>query len=107
MTLNEALDSFGTAIGNLKRAFAEEFTVDSNYVAVHVDECDDVTNEVEKLERFKQYETMTDEMAALRDSFVNSGFSKAEAFEMVKMIVRNAVLNQMTSSSKPIYRPYR
>lgn len=48
-------------------------------------------NEVKKLERFKQYENMTDELAILRDSFVNSGFSKAEAFEMVKIIIQHGV----------------
>lgn len=43
MTLNEALDGFGIAIGNLKRAFAEEFSANSNYVAIHINEDDDVT----------------------------------------------------------------
>jgi hypothetical protein len=67
---------------------------------------ENLKKEVEKLERFKQYETMTDEMAVLRDSFVNSGFTKSEAFEMVKMIMQNTILSQMTSS-KVSYRSCR
>ena len=66
------------------------------------EEIQNLKNEVKKLERFKQYEVMTDEMAALRDSFVNSGFTKEEAFELVKSITINAVLNQ----PKPTYRSY-
>ena len=55
------------------------------------DEIQELKNEVKKLERFKQYEDMTDEMAVLRDSFVNSGFTKAEAFEMLKLMVINTL----------------
>jgi hypothetical protein len=55
------------------------------------DEIQELKNEVKKLERFKQYEDMTDEMAALRDSFVNSGFSKSEAFELVKMLMSSTM----------------
>lgn len=62
------------------------------------EEIQDLKNEVKKLERFKQYEAMTDEMAALRDSFVNSGFTKEEAFELVKNIISNAVLNQLNKA---------
>jgi hypothetical protein len=51
----------------------------------------ELKNEVKKLERFKQYENMTDELAILRDSFVNSGFSKSEAFEMVKIIIQHGI----------------
>lgn len=58
------------------------------------EEIQNLKDEVKKLERFKQYEDMTDEMAALRDSFVNSGFTKAEAFEMVKLMITNALLSQ-------------
>ncbi len=51
-------------------------------------EIKNLKNEVKKLERFKQYEEMTDELAVLRDSFVNSGFTKTEAFEMVKTLTK-------------------
>lgn len=64
-------------------------------------------NEVKKLERFKQYEDMTDEMAALRDSFVNSGFTKTEAFEMVKALIMQQVTMNQLGLSKPTYRSCR
>ena len=70
-------------------------------------EIQNLKNEVKKLERFKQYEDMTDEIAALRDSFVNSGFTKAEAFEMVKAIIVQQVTLNQSNLSKPAYRPYR
>ena len=46
--------------------------------------------ELEKCERYKIYETAANEVAAMREAFVNSGFSKAEAFEMVKLMTNNA-----------------
>lgn len=63
-------------------------------------EIKELKNEVKKLERFKQYEDMTDEMGALRDSFVKSGFSKAEAFEMVKVIMQNAMVTSLMGQVK-------
>ena len=70
-------------------------------------EIQNLKNEVKKLERFKQYEDMTDEIAALRDSFVNSGFTKTEAFEMVKAIIVQQITVNQSSLSKPVYRSYR
>lgn len=71
-------------------------------------EIQNLKNEVEKLERFKQYENMTDEIAALRDSFVNSGFTKAEAFEIVKaLIVQQVSANQTSYKPAPTYRSIR
>lgn len=46
-------------------------------------EIKDLKNEIEKLERYKQYEDMANEFGAMREAFVNSGFSKAEGFTMV------------------------
>ena len=43
MSLKEAFEQFECAVGNLKRAFAEEFSVCSEYVAIHIDDGDDVT----------------------------------------------------------------
>lgn len=40
--------------------------------------------EIEKVERYKQYEEAAGELAALRDSFVNAGFTKTEANEFAK-----------------------
>ena len=70
-------------------------------------EIENLKNEVKKLERFKQYEDMTDEIAALRDSFVNSGFTKAEAFEMVKAIIVQQVTINQSNLSKTTYRACR
>lgn len=47
--------------------------------------------EIEKLDRYKQYENMSDELSALRESFVNSGFSKAESFDLVKMLTQTVL----------------
>lgn len=43
MDLDEALKNFGIALGNLKRAYAEEYSKNPNYVEVHIDESDYVT----------------------------------------------------------------
>lgn len=43
MSLKEAFEQFERAVGNLKRAFAEEFSANSNYVAMHIDDGDYVT----------------------------------------------------------------
>ena len=49
--------------------------------------------EIERVERYKQYDETAGEIAALRDSFMNAGFTKAEAYELVKISIGNA-LNQ-------------
>jgi len=49
--------------------------------------------EIEKVERYKQYDEAAGEMAALRDSFVNAGFTKDEAIELVKLALTNAMVN--------------
>lgn len=46
--------------------------------------------DVEKLDRYKIYADSADEFAAVRDSFVNAGFSKAESFELMKMVINQA-----------------
>lgn len=45
-------------------------------------------SEVEKLDRYKKYEELTNELAAIRDSFVKSGFSESEAYDMVKSFMQ-------------------
>ena len=42
MDLNEALEQFGIALGNLKRAYAEHYSENSNYIGVHIDDSDNV-----------------------------------------------------------------
>ena len=49
-------------------------------------EVKDLKVEVEKLERYTKYEDMADEIAAMREAFVNSGFSKSEAYDMTKSL---------------------
>lgn len=43
MNLDEALKKFGVALGNLKRAYAEEYSKNPNYIEVHADDGDYVT----------------------------------------------------------------
>lgn len=46
--------------------------------------------DVEKLDRYKIYEDTATEFAAVRESFINAGFTKAEAFELMKMAINQA-----------------
>lgn len=60
-----------------------------------LDEIKALKDEVARLERYKKYEEMADEMAAMRSSFVNAGFSANEAFTLVTtMIGMAATLNK-------------
>lgn len=47
-------------------------------------------NEIVKLERYKTYEDMADELGAVRESFLKAGFSKTEAFTMMLKIIEMA-----------------
>lgn len=49
--------------------------------------------EVKKVERYKQYEESANEIAALRDSFINAGFTKTEANDLLKITLANALKN--------------
>lgn len=53
-------------------------------------EIENLKGEVEKLDRYKTYETVADEFGAIRESFENAGFSKTEAFTMTLKIVELA-----------------
>ena len=55
-----------------------------------MDEIKDLSERIKKLDRYKQYEDAADELAALRDSFVNAGFTKTEAFTMVRTMMQLA-----------------
>ena len=46
--------------------------------------------EIEKLDRYKVYEGAANEIAAVRDSFVAAGFSKAEAFALTNSMISAA-----------------
>lgn len=49
-------------------------------------EIKDLKAEVDKLERYKKYEDMANEIAAMREAFINSGFSKSESYDMAKSL---------------------
>ena len=53
-------------------------------------EIKELKKEAERLERYKAYEKSADEVAAIRDSYVNAGFTKTEAFEMTKLMMNLA-----------------
>lgn len=56
-------------------------------------EIKDLKKEVENLERYKVYETAANEVAAVRDSFVAAGFTKAEAFKLTEWFINTAMKN--------------
>lgn len=47
--------------------------------------------DIEKLEKYRKYDEMTDEIKAINDSFVRSGFTEQQAFELTKGAVKAAV----------------
>lgn len=47
-------------------------------------EIDALKKEIEKLEKYKQYDEATAETKAIMDSFVHAGFTEEQAFDMVK-----------------------
>lgn len=53
-----------------------------------LDEIANLKKEVEKLERYKKYDDMADEVAAVRESFVAAGFTRAESFELIKGFIQ-------------------
>lgn len=55
-----------------------------------MEEIKDLNEKIKRLDRYKHYEDAADELAALRDSFVNAGFTKTEAFTMVRTMMQLA-----------------
>ena len=47
----------------------------------------ELENEIKRSEKYKQFEECADDLKALRDSFINSGFSDKQAFMMVLQII--------------------
>ena len=47
--------------------------------------------EIKKLDRYKSYEDAANEVAAMREAFVNAGFSKSESYDMTKNLVLMAI----------------
>ena len=46
--------------------------------------------DIEKLEKYRKYDEMADEVKAINDSFVCSGFTEQQAFELTKGAVTAA-----------------
>jgi hypothetical protein len=55
-----------------------------------MEEIKDLNERIKRLDRYKQYEDAADELAAIRESYINAGFDKAEAFELSKMMMQLA-----------------
>ena len=49
-----------------------------------IEDIKEMRNDLERLERYEQYETGANEMRALLDSFINAGFTRQEAFDLLK-----------------------
>ena len=62
-----------------------------NEIETKNQEIKELKNDIQKLDRYKQYEDAANEVAAIRDSFVAAGFSKSEAFELLKAMTATAV----------------
>jgi hypothetical protein len=50
----------------------------------------ELENEIKKTEKYKQFEECADDLKALQNSFINSGFSEKQAFTMVLQIIGSA-----------------
>lgn len=46
--------------------------------------------DIEKLEKHRKYDEMADEIKAINDSFVRSGFTEQQAFELTKGALKAA-----------------
>ncbi len=46
--------------------------------------------EVEKLEKYKKYDDCANEVRAMYQSFVNSGFSEEQSFEILTITLNNS-----------------
>lgn len=47
----------------------------------------ELVNEIKRSEKYKQFEECADDLKALQNSFINSGFSEKQAFMMVLQII--------------------
>ena len=54
-------------------------------------EIKELKKEIAKLERYEQYKETANEIAALRDSFINAGFTKDEANDLLKTALATAL----------------
>lgn len=68
------------------------------------DEIKELKKSVEKLDKYKMYDDDAGEIRALFDSFVNSGFSEEQSFELLRICLTNNI--QSSSTSKVSYSRY-
>ena len=68
------------------------------------DEIKELKKSVEKLDKYKMYDDAAGEIRALFDSFVNSGFSEEQSFELLRICLTNNI--QSSSTSKVNYSRY-
>lgn len=52
-------------------------------------EIDELKKELEKAEKYKQYEDAAGELKAAYDSFVNAGFDEGQAFVLITIMLQN------------------
>lgn len=57
--------------------------------AMLLEEIDELREKVKKLEKYEQYQDAADEVAVVRESFVNAGFSNEEAFQLTMEMLRS------------------
>lgn len=48
------------------------------------EEIEVLKSDIEKLEKYRKYDEMADEIKAINDSFVRAGFAEQQAFELTK-----------------------
>ena len=46
--------------------------------------------DIDKLEKYRKYDEMADEVKAINDNFVRSGFTEQQAFELTRGVVTAA-----------------
>lgn len=54
------------------------------------EELKNLKSEVEKLEKYKKYDDCANEIRAMYQSFVNSGFTEEQAFEILTITLNNS-----------------
>lgn len=55
-------------------------------------ERDRLKSDLEKLKKYEKYEEIADEMGAIRDAFVGSGFSEDQAFQMIITLLQKLTI---------------
>lgn len=51
---------------------------------------EELQKKIETFERYKQYEEMADELAAMKNAYIQAGFSKEEAFQLLTETMKAA-----------------